>query len=521
MPAGRRSAMRTHTALRGVAGVVLCAIGFWLAYPRRYQQRTFLIDAGGCRMVTDIVEPASGSADGSVVLLHGLSANKKIMSYVAEGFAAQRLRVFVPDLPGHGRTTGPFSFARAEQCSESLFRELIARGGVDPQRSILAGHSLGGAIALRVASHIPVGGVIAISPAPMRLVPGLSPEMIPFRGFAALPPESLVMSAAWEPQGVRDAARDLLSGASDGTSQYIVIPHATHVSILFDGRTILRAQEWASRALHVEPHPALPSHRGLVGYFAGFAGLLFLMGPFLRETLARNKPEGAETEPAAVVSKGRVFTELALSVLGAVGVLHYWNPLSALHLFEGDYLASFLLLVGFALMLLHWSSLGEFRGVRQSGARTTSSRWYPLLASVFAGVVVLLLFTAWFDLAFSETWLTVWRWARFPALFMAMLPYHAAEEFLLGLAPHGKIWRRLIVALLLRLTAWVALLGGIFILHSGEILLVLLAPYFALFCVLQRRGMDIVREVTASPGAAAVFGDILLAGFCLVVFPTT
>jgi hypothetical protein len=50
---------------------------------------------------------------------------------------------------------------------------------------------------------------------------------------------------------------------------------------------------------------------------------------------------------------------------------------------------------------------------------------------------------------------------------------------------------------------------------------VLLAPYFGLFCLLQRWGMNVVREVTASATAAAVFGAILLAGFCLVVFPTT
>ena len=34
------------------------------------------------------------------MLFHGLSANKKIMAYLARGFASQNLRVFVPDLPG-------------------------------------------------------------------------------------------------------------------------------------------------------------------------------------------------------------------------------------------------------------------------------------------------------------------------------------------------------------------------------------------------------------------------------------
>src|SRR5208282_5182780 len=144
-----------------------------------------------------------------------------------------------------------------------------------------------------------------------------------------------------------------------------------------------------------------------------------------------------------------------------------------------------------------------------------------LLASAFAAFLLHFLVTAWMDLTFSEAWLTAARWARFAPLFIVVLPYHAAEEFLLGPVTPGKASRRLLTALLFRLTAWAALVAGIFLLHSGEVLLVLLAPYFALFCLLQAWGMKVVREVTASPAATALFGAILLAGFCLVVFPTT
>jgi alpha-beta hydrolase superfamily lysophospholipase len=128
----------------------------------RYRETTVIVDAGGCRMVTDIVDSGSDATQGSVVLLHGLAANKKIMSYLAYGFAQQNLRVFVPDLPGHGRTQGPFSFVLAETCVDSLVHELIARGAIDPARTILAGHSMGGAIAVRVGSRVPVAGVIAV-----------------------------------------------------------------------------------------------------------------------------------------------------------------------------------------------------------------------------------------------------------------------------------------------------------------------------------------------------------------------
>ncbi len=51
--------------------------------------------------------------------------------------------------------------------------------------------------------------------------------------------------------------------------------------------------------------------------------------------------------------------------------------------------------------------------------------------------------------------------------------------------------------------------------------MVLLSIYFGLFFVLQRLAMNVVRRETRSVGAAAVFGAILLAGFCLVIFPVT
>ncbi len=517
--------MRTNKTLRGVAGATLCGVGLLLALTVPFQSHTFRIDAGGCHLVTDIVEP-SGQQEGTpprgyVVQFHGLSANKRIMSYITAGFASQGLRVFVPDLPGHGRTDGPFSYERSDKCSENLVRELIARGLLDPERTILAGHSLGGAIALRVATRIPVAGVIAFSPAPMRPIPGVSPEMMPFQDFGALPPHSLLMSAAWEPEKIRNAVKSLLPSPSDGTSKYVVIPRSDHVSILFDASAMSEAQNWAASVLRLESKPTLPSHRGVIGFFAGFAGILLLAGPFLRETLQSKKQASPLAENVSLIAIGRVFLEVGIVALGTVGLLSYSNPLRALHLFEGDYFASFLLLLGTALLVLHWNSLRNLLSKNTTTALPARSLHFTILIAAFAALLLLFLITAWIDLTFSEAWLTGSRWARFLPLFIAVLPYHAAEELLLGPTSSGKGLRRLFTALLLRLVAWSAIVASIFVLHSGEVLLVLLAPSFAVFCLLQTWGMKVVREVTASPAAAALFGAILLAGFCLVVFPTT
>jgi pimeloyl-ACP methyl ester carboxylesterase len=517
--------MKASKTVRAFIGVGLCVAGLWLALSVPNHAHTFRIDAGGCRLITDIVEPpalpAGGMPQGYVVLIHGLSGNKRIMSYITAGFASQGLRVFVPDLPGHGRTDGPFSYARAEQCGENLVRELINRGLLDPERTILAGHSLGGAIALRVASRVPVAGVIAISPAPMRPVPGVSSEMMPFNGFGTLPAHSLVMSASGDPAQIRNGARDLVPSPGDGTSQYVTIPHTTHVSVLFDPAAMSNAQTWALGVLHLESPPYLPTRRGLLGFFAGLTGILLLAGPFLREILQPKKQGELVVESASAVSIPRAAFEYAIIALGAVGVLSYSNPLRVLRLFEGDYFASFLLILGLVLLFLHWNSLRNLFGARTSEVRPARSLGFTLLAAAFAALLLHFLITAWIDLTFSEAWLTASRWARFLPLCITILPYHAAEELFLGPASPGRGWWRLLKALGLRLIAWAALVVAVFFLHSGEVLLVLLAPSFFIFCLLQIWGMKVVREVTASPAAAALFGAILLAGFCLVVFPTT
>ncbi len=182
----------------------------------------------------------------------------------------------------------------------------------------------------------------------------------------------------------------------------------------------------------------------------------------------------------------------------------------AIRLFQGDYLASFLLLFGVLLVVVHGSCVRS--------AFSNSPR--RLLAAGFAGIVLLLLATAWFDLTISEAWLTGAKWMRFPFLLIILLPYLTAEETLLGPVRPGKRGRRLALALSLRLIAWGALMAGVLILHNGEILMGLLSPYMAVFNLIQRSGMDMVRTETGSP-ATALFGAILQTGFCLVIFPLT
>src|SRR5216684_5731476 len=246
---------------------------------------------------------------------------------------------------------------------------------------------------------------------------------------------------------------------------------------------------------------------------------LLLTGPFLREILGTHLRKTAQreiesTQPsdaAAALPIFRLLMEVALVSLFAVLVLRYWNPLSFVALYSGGYFASFLLMVGLALLLLHRKAVRALAPIRIA----------TVLLAAFAGLVLHLLVTGWFDATLTESWVSAGRWAWFPVLFVAALSYLLAEELLLGPSGARSAWMRLVTALALRFTAFLVIVFGIFVLHSGAILLLLLAVFLALFFVFQRMGMDLVRRETGSALAAAVFGAILLAGFCLVIFPVT
>ncbi len=175
-----------------LAGLPLLGLGFFFLNLEPYRPLQVISSEASCRMRVDVVEPIGGETRGYVVLFHGLSANRRIMSYLAQDLANQNLRVYVPDFPGHGRTPGPFSPQRAEACGEALVKELIERRSLVPEQTLLVGHSMGGAIAIRVGGRVPVAGVIAISPAPGRTAKLLSREMLPFPDPAQLPKNSLV-----------------------------------------------------------------------------------------------------------------------------------------------------------------------------------------------------------------------------------------------------------------------------------------------------------------------------------------
>lgn len=100
-----------------------------------------------------------------VVCIHGLTSNLRVFSYAMEPLLAPRFRVLCIDRPGSG-------YSHRDSAAEADFAEqarmivaLLDQLGIE--EPILVGHSLGGAICLRMALDYPerIGGLALLAPA--------------------------------------------------------------------------------------------------------------------------------------------------------------------------------------------------------------------------------------------------------------------------------------------------------------------------------------------------------------------
>jgi hypothetical protein len=76
-----------------IVGVVFLALGSrWIRVAELPKQESWL-DAGGCHTPMTVLDPpADVKPAGSVVLLHGLSANRRLMMYLSEDFVSVHTR---------------------------------------------------------------------------------------------------------------------------------------------------------------------------------------------------------------------------------------------------------------------------------------------------------------------------------------------------------------------------------------------------------------------------------------------
>jgi pimeloyl-ACP methyl ester carboxylesterase len=515
-----------------IVGLVLLALGsHWIRVAELPKQEIWL-NAGGCQTPMTVLDPpADVKPAGSVVLLHGLSANRRLMMYLAEDFAGHGFRAYALDLPGHGDSRDAFSFARAQDCATAAVESLIRSGQLDPQKTILLGHSMGGAIAIRMADRDPVAATIALSPAPMNAPQRMPANLLVFSASADL---GILKRVA---QGLADSAGGERTAPEDFVQQRAFdlrhLPRSTHTSLLSDRRVAHDSEKWAMQTLF----PDIASdtltlnldlatyetfgkgRRRLAGGVLGFLGILLLFpmavtlaAKFAAPSAASNGAAPQLESPGNRPSARLLLGEGALCAMVGVLVLVLGVPLKFLHLYTGAYLASLLLIVGILLLIFNFGFAMEYASLHIK----------PLAVAAILGFATFLAIGAWMNWQLDDAWLNAPRWLRFAGLLPVTWIYCLAEEVTLGPVHHGlERTVRFAVFLLLRLELFLACTLAWYLFASGQVLIPLLFVFLAAFSILQRLATDALRVRTGSVTAAALFGAILASWFIAGVFPLT
>jgi pimeloyl-ACP methyl ester carboxylesterase len=117
-----------------------------------------VVDVAGRRLAFAGAGPAEASP--AVVFVHGAGGSCRLWARLGEDLSRRGRRVAALDLPGHGRSQGP-GCGRIEEYADWVLRFLEC-GGVP--RPVLAGHSMGGGVALACALAAPgaLGGLILL-----------------------------------------------------------------------------------------------------------------------------------------------------------------------------------------------------------------------------------------------------------------------------------------------------------------------------------------------------------------------
>lgn len=201
-----------------------------------------------------VIDP-SLPAKGTVLLLHGIRSDKTWFVGLGLQVAAQGYRAVLPDLRGHGRSSGDFLTYGVHDVQDlkGLLDELGARGLLAGSVGAI-GISYGGATAIQLAAVDPrVRAVVAIAPfSSLRaVVPNYVDTYLPLLGKAM--PSSFIQSAI-------DEAGMVAHFHPDAASPLSSIVRTRAPVLLIHGIEDRHIPASHSRALHA----AAPDHTRLL-----------------------------------------------------------------------------------------------------------------------------------------------------------------------------------------------------------------------------------------------------------------
>lgn len=410
----------------------------------------------------------SGQKLGQVLVVHGLDASKEMMNLLCLGLSDAGFEVYSIDLPGHGD-------------SKTGFNAMVARRAVNAvldtlgPNTIVIGHSLGGALLLDLASERSYGTMVLLSPAPTPVDKIRADRMLVMTGQFELP-----RIQVWVPQL-----------EISGTEAVVLrrVPWAGHAGYLLHPGVIRDIVAW----LGGDPS-RLKTNRRLLLYFLEILSAISVVLLWLR-----GKPIGAERSALPP----RVLTYVA-SCTAALLICGCFDLLNGLRLFSTDYLVSFVMVMGVALLPFYFRRF----------SLTFSQIHVSLFAAAFVIAVAIFIGSELVHLTLSAG-----QWWRFAAITLAVLPLCVADEVLLR--PIRPWWKAAGVSALTRILIWAFVVWGVMTWNRADAFLVLVTHFIVLLWIALWFVGELVRRRTQDPFATAVFTALVQAWIFAAIFVRT
>jgi pimeloyl-ACP methyl ester carboxylesterase len=409
-----------------------------------------------------------GQRLGRVLVVHGLDANKEMMNLLCLGLSDAGFEVYSVDLPGHGDSKVGFNAVVARQAVNAVLDTL----GPD---TIVIGHSLGGALLLDLTSERSYGTMVLLSPAPTPVDKIRAERMLVVTGEFDLP-----RIQVWVPQLE-------ISGAEGVTLRSV--PWSGHAGYLLQPGFIRDVVTW----LGGDPS-RVHSRRRLFLYLLEILSAILIAALWLR-----GKPIPAEQ----TALPARILAYIA-GCMAALWICGGVDLLSGLRLFSTDYLVSFILVMGVALLPLCF-------------------RRFPLLfsqihVSLFAAASVIAA-AVFIGSELVHLTLSDGQWWRFAAITLAVLPLCVADEVLIR--PLRPWWKAAGISALTRTLIWAFVVWGVMTMKRGDAFLVLITHFIVLLWIVLWFVGELVRRRTQDPMAAAVFTALVQAWVFAAIFVRT
>jgi pimeloyl-ACP methyl ester carboxylesterase len=409
-----------------------------------------------------------GQRLGRVLVVHGLDANKEMMNLLCLGLSDAGFEVYSVDLPGHGDSKVGFNAVGARQAVNAVLDTL-------GPNTIVIGHSLGGALLLDLASVRSYGTMVLLSPAPTPVDKIRAERMLVLTGEFELP-----RIQAWVPQ--------LEISWTEGVTLRRV-PWSGHAGYLLQPGFIRDVVTW----LGGDPS-RVHSKRRLFQYLLEILSAISIAALWLRGKPIRSEQTAL---PARILS-------YVAACMAALWICAGVDLLGGLRLFTTDYLVSFILVMGVALLPFYFR---RFRFLFSQIHVSIFAAASVIAAAVFIGSELV-------HLTLSDG-----QWWRFAAITLAVLPLCVADEVLLR--PLRPWWKAAGISALTRILIWAYVVWGVTTTNRGDAFLVLITHFIVLLWIVLWFVGELVRRRTQDPMATAVFTALVQAWVFAAIFVRT